>query len=212
MLGIGNPLLDGTSVADAERAKEARNKQACSDWPEVRQQLAGLRSPRVRQVPDDKRSSHVEHLRLQAPLPETADELCAAASELELALEDVLRGARATKTAIKRLSADGELVKYRVVHFATHGVLSGQIENALQSGLILTPPAQPSESDDGYLFSLEIPALKLDADWVILYECNTAGNEHDNDWGLQGLPNAFLYALGHCLFLIGPYHPSLRLS
>lgn len=44
-------------------------------------------------------------------------------------------------------------------------------------GLLLTRPAQGSETDDGYLSTSEIARLKLDADWVILSACNTAAGE-----------------------------------
>jgi CHAT domain-containing protein len=72
------------------------------------------------------------------------------------------------------LSASGELAQYRIVHFATHGALAGQIAGNREPGLLLTPPAEASEEDDGYLAASEIAALKLDADWVILSACNTA--------------------------------------
>ena len=83
-------------------------------------------------------------------------------------------GALATERKVKRLSANGELAKYRIVHFATHGVLAGQLDGANEPGLILTPPDKATEEDDGYLSASEIAALKLDADWVILSACNTA--------------------------------------
>ncbi len=88
--------------------------------------------------------------------------------------EDIQLGARATETAIKRLSETGELAKYRVIHFATHGALAGQVSGNSEPGLLLTPPDKATEIDDGYLSAPDIAALKLDADWVILSACNTA--------------------------------------
>jgi CHAT domain-containing protein len=52
------------------------------------------------------------------------------------------------------LSEAGELVKYHIVHFATHGALPGQVGGNSEPGLILTPPVSASE----------ITTLKLDAD------------------------------------------------
>jgi len=55
---------------------------------------------------------------------------------------DIRLGAQATESERKRLSASGELAKYRIVRFATHGVLAGQLDGAHAPGLILTPPQQ----------------------------------------------------------------------
>jgi CHAT domain-containing protein len=54
--------------------------------------------------------------------------------------DDIHLGARATETEIKRLSETGELAKYRMIHFATHGALAGQVNgNLSEPGLLLTP-------------------------------------------------------------------------
>ena len=94
------------------------------------------------------------------------------------------------------MSASGALANYRVVHFATHGTLAGQLSRTAEPGLILTPPAQASEEDDGYLSASEIAALKLDAEWVILSACNTAGavDVSEEAQALSGLARAFFYA------------------
>src|SRR5205085_1346970 len=134
-----------------------------------------------------------DHFRSQVPLPDTADELCAAAAALNLSPEDILLGANATEATVKRLSASGELAKYRVVHFATHGTLAGEIESTTEPGLILTPPQQQTETDDGYLSASEIMSLKLDADWVILSACNTAASGAKDSEALSGLARAFIY-------------------
>jgi hypothetical protein len=58
---------------------------------------------------------------------------------------------------------------YRIVHFATHGALAGELKGGAEPGLILTPPSEATSEDDGYLSASEIAGLKLDADWVILW-------------------------------------------
>jgi CHAT domain-containing protein len=60
----------------------------------------------------------------------------------------------------------------------------------------LTPPAQPSEEDDGLLTASEVSQLKLDADWVVLSACNTASaaSEKLDAEALSGLARAFFYA------------------
>jgi len=114
-------------------------------------------------------------LRLQTPLPETADELCAVARSVGTGVSELRIGARATETEIKHLSSHDDLAKYRIIHFATHGLLAGHLTGTREPGLILSPPEIATTEDDGYLSASEIAALKLDADWVILSAYNTAG-------------------------------------
>jgi CHAT domain-containing protein len=73
----------------------------------------------------------VAQIRAQVPLPETAEELCAVAHDLGVDRDDIYLGARATEKEVKRLSEAGELSKYRIVHFATHGALAGQVRSAV---------------------------------------------------------------------------------
>jgi CHAT domain-containing protein len=137
----------------------------------------------------------VTDIRSWAPLPETADELCDVAHDLDVDPKTHLYiGSMATETKIKQLSEDGALAKYKIVHFATHGAVAGQVSRASEPGLLLTPPEQASETDDGYLNASEIAALKLDADWVILSACNTAAGEATGAEALSGLARAFFYA------------------
>jgi CHAT domain-containing protein len=105
----------------------------------------------------------VSHIKRQAPLPETADELCAVAQDVRADARDIRLGSLATEAEVKRLSANGELAKYRMVHFATHGLVAGQLDGTYEPGLILTPPHKATEEDDGYLSASEIATLKLDA-------------------------------------------------
>jgi hypothetical protein len=60
--------------------------------------------------------------------------------------------------------------------------------------LLLTPPSQASEDDDGLLTASEVAQLKLDADWVILSACNTAAGDDLEAEALSGLARAFFYA------------------
>jgi CHAT domain-containing protein len=137
----------------------------------------------------------VADIRSWAPLPETADELCDVAHDLGVDPKTHLYlGATAAETKIKQLSADGVLAKYKIVHFATHGAIAGQVSRASEPGLLLTRPDKASETDDGYLSASEIAALKLDADWVILSACNTAAGGAQGAEALSGLARAFFYA------------------
>jgi CHAT domain-containing protein len=201
MVGFGNPLLDGPDVRYAERAKLAREKQRCPDTPS--RYLAALVDPPggVGSVQSRAGLADVAHIKMQVPLPETADEVCAVAADVKADATSIHLGARATERSIKRLSASGELAKYRMVHFATHGVVAGQLDGTHEPGLILTPPDKATEDDDGYLSASEIAALKLDADWVILSACNTAAGTATSAEALSGLARAFIYAQARALLV-----------
>jgi CHAT domain-containing protein len=134
-------------------------------------------------------------------IPETTQELCAVARDLEIDSHELRLGARATEHEVKRLSQSGQLAQYRIVHFATHGTLAGELKGASEPGLILTPPTSASQDDDGYLSASEIAALKLDANWVILSACNTAAGEAKGAEALSGLARAFIYAQARALLV-----------
>ena len=88
-----------------------------------------------------------------------------------------------------------------MLHFATQGVLAGQLDGTHEPGLILTPPDKATEEDDGYLAASEIASLKLDADWVILSACNTAAGAATSAEALSGLARAFIYAQARALLV-----------
>src|SRR5262249_18419304 len=120
---------------------------------------------------------------------------------------EILLGERATETRVKQLSEQGRLADYSILHFATHGVLTGQVEGSAEPGLILTPPAKGTSDpkalgrDDGFLTASEIATLKLDADWVVLSACNTAGSQSENAEALSGMARAFFYADARALLV-----------
>ena len=77
------------------------------------------------------------------------------ARDVKAEVGDIRLGARATEREVKRLSASGYLAQFRLLHFATHGFLSGQLDGVQEPGLLLTPPDLATEEDDGYLSASE---------------------------------------------------------
>jgi CHAT domain-containing protein/Tfp pilus assembly protein PilF len=212
-LGVGNPLLEGQPNDPKHgeyfkiRATEALERQACPKRPSAHMMPA---FPRARV--NASRSSRggyidIEQVREWAPLPETADELCEVGRRLGVPESAILLGGRATETAIKALSQDGQLANYAILHFATHGALAGQAEELTEPGLVLTPPPKDTRDpdvlarDDGYLTASEIAALRLNADWVVLSACNTAGGTSETAEALSGLARAFFYAGARALLV-----------
>ena len=194
-IGFGNPLLNGDaqSAFDADRATQARLRQSCAPSSEPRTSQPAQRGRRSA-VALSGGTADIEQLKHLAPLPETATELCLVANSFAPIKGEVYLGNEATEARIKSLSESGRLQQYRMLHFATHGALSGQVHGSIEPGLILTPPATATPADDGYLSSSEISGLKLDADWVVLSACNTAGGEASNSEAFSGLARAFFYA------------------
>jgi CHAT domain-containing protein len=132
-----------------------------------------------------------EHL---AQLPGTRREVQQIAAELRAQPEELRVGLRATETAVKQTKLD----QYRIVYFATHGLVSGDLEEFAKSttepALALSIPDKPNDFDDGLLTTSEIAQLKLDADWAVLSACNTAAEEKPGAEALSGLARAFFYA------------------
>src|SRR5262249_45292078 len=152
MLGFGNPLLDGyrsrpgdkpeavqRAKDHAEWAREARAKQRCQERGP--QQVASARGGSHGDgVPVETRGlANTAYIKMQTPLPATADELCAVAQGVKAERSDIHLGAQATEHEVKRLSEARGLAKYRMVHFATHGALAGELGKGYEPGLILTP-------------------------------------------------------------------------
>jgi len=127
-------------------------------------------------------------------LPETSDELRNIARALDASNDEgeaLYLREKATETNVRSRA----LNDYRVVAFATHGLVAGDLDGLVQPALALTPPASPSEEDDGLLEMGEVLGLKLNADWVILSACNTASSDGSlTGGGLTGLTQAFFYA------------------
>lgn len=193
-LGVGNPTLDGDGRSDLSiaRARLARQIQSCAVIPTQAVKVA-QRSLRAVDALSGG-AADVAQLKRQMPLPETALELCVVAGTFAPVKGDVVLANDASEARLKALSQSGDLAKYRILHFATHGALAGQVRGSIEPGLILSPPAAATPADDGYLSSSEISGLKLDAEWVILSACDTAGGQAANSEAFSGLARAFFYA------------------
>jgi len=133
----------------------------------------------------------VEVIRQQDPLPESGEEIRAMARITKAGPESVWLQEKATEKNVKTL----DLARYRILAFATHGVMANELGTGLEPGLLLTPPGKGTLEDDGYLAAGEIARLKLNADWVLLSACNTAAPDGSpGAEGLSGLAKAFFYA------------------
>jgi CHAT domain-containing protein len=101
------------------------------------------------------------------------------------------------------LEARRDLNEYRVVHFATHGVVTARAPKCAAQPALLT--SFGGAGSDGLLTFREIFDLNLDADVVVLSACDTAGKAsaaatqavglaRGGDVALDGLVRAFVGA------------------
>lgn len=135
-------------------------------------------------------------------LPGSGVELKALAQALGAPEASVRTGAQATEAAVKST----DLSRTRVVAFATHGLLAGELGGLAEPALVLTPPTRAEGGDDGLLTASEAANLHLAADWIVLSACNTAASDGKGGMaaggeGLSGLARAFFHAGARALLV-----------
>jgi CHAT domain-containing protein/tetratricopeptide (TPR) repeat protein len=124
-------------------------------------------------------------------LPDTAEELKSIALALQADPSKVLNlGKQASEKAVKTMDLSG----FKVLAFATHGLVPGELNGLTQPALALSAPDVTGDDGDGLLTMAEILELKLDADWVILSACNTGAGAGAGAEAASGLGRAFFYA------------------
>jgi len=171
MLAFGNPVL-GLPLSDsAQRTTLLTVSSAC--------QTGAPTSPTL--------------LRTLSSLPDTAAELTSVAQTLGKEKSDVLLGQAADEHALRLKN----LNDYRIIYFATHGLLPGELRCQSEPGLVLSPPPLPAQTRaaDGLLEASEVASLSIKAELVVLSACNTAaaGKKFGGE-SLSGLAEAFFHA------------------
>ena len=96
-----------------------------------------------------------------------------------------------TKSATA-LSASGDLKRFKVIHFATHGLVVPEIPEL--SAIVLSQFKEEKEGEDGYLQMNEIAELDINADFVNLSACETGLGKIYGGEGVVGLTQSFLIA------------------
>ncbi len=86
----------------------------------------------------------------------------------------------------------GNLAEYRIVHFATHGLLNE--ENPELSGVVLSLVDEQGKEQNGFLRLHEIFNLNLPVEMVVLSACQTGLGKKIKGEGLVGLTRGFMYA------------------
>jgi CHAT domain-containing protein len=199
-VGFGDPYF---SREQAAAAQEEATRAAATEGPSRSQSRpAELTALTTRGIPIAFRSSpqafDSAQLAKLPRLPDTAEEIrgIARATNADPA-RDVFLGARANEKAVMTL----DLARYRVVAFATHGLVPGDLDGLTQPALALSAPDVAGIDGDGLLTLDKILALRLNADWVVLSACNTASGQGAGAEAVSGLGRAFFYAGARALLV-----------
>lgn len=124
-------------------------------------------------------------------LPDTSEELKSIALALQADPSKVLNlGKQASEQAVKTMDLSG----FKVLAFATHGLVPGELNGLSQPALAMSSPTVTGDEGDGLITMEEILGLKLDADWVVLSACNTGTGAGAGAEAASGLGRAFFYA------------------
>ena len=136
--------------------------------------------------------------------------LSRSARQLDVGIWDRLPGTRTEAEAILALlpksesqnyfdfaanrttATNPELSQYKIIHFATHGLLNSI--NPELSGIVLSMVDKQGNSLNGFLRLHDIFNLDFSADLVVLSACQTGLGKHIRGEGLVGLTRGFMYA------------------
>lgn len=94
--------------------------------------------------------------------------------------------------ANRAMATSPELHKYRIVHFATHGLLNNAHPEL--SGIVLSLVDKDGQPQDGFLRLHDIYNLDLPLELVVLSACDTGLGKEVRGEGLVGLTQGFMYA------------------
>jgi CHAT domain-containing protein len=186
-VGFADPYFNPAQAAAAEAAAAIRD-----DRPALRGHQLQSRAPVETRQLDSARLAQLPRL------PDTAEEVRQIARALGAdPAAVVFVGSQATEQRVKTM----DLAAYRVLTFATHGLVPGDLDGLLEPGLALSAPSVVGGEEDGLLTAGEVLGLRLNADWVVLSACNTAAAGGAGAEALSGLGRAFFYAGARALLV-----------
>jgi CHAT domain-containing protein len=187
-VGFGDPYFNHAQLLEAKKDTQVQ----FASTNNVRGMPVKLRNRPM------TRSADSADLSMLPRLPATKFELFSIANNLGADPSDsVFLGKRAHEEQVKSMRLD--VVK--VLAFATHGLVPGDLDGLYQPALAMTSPKIAGIEGDGLLTMGEILPLKLSADWVVLSACNTASAEGAGADAVSGLGKAFFYAGARALLV-----------
>jgi CHAT domain-containing protein/predicted negative regulator of RcsB-dependent stress response len=185
--GFGDPFFNQQQLAETQKKKEEQAILVASQQGQLH--VRGIRVSKVGTLDNDEITScTLDDLNR---LPDTSAEIKNIAEALGAdPVSDVFLGQQASEQQVKSM----DLSDRRVVAFATHALVPGDLDGLDQPALALSSPSITGDNEDGLLTMGEILRLKLNADWVVLSACNTGAAEGKGAEAISGLGRAFFYA------------------
>jgi CHAT domain-containing protein len=185
--GFGDPLFNQQQLAETQKKKEEQAIVVASQQGQLH--VRGIRVSKVGTLDNDEITScTLDDLNR---LPDTSAEIKNIAEALGAdPVSDVFLGQQASEQQVKSM----DLSDRRVVAFATHALVPGDLDGLDQPALALSSPSITGDNEDGLLTMGEILRLKLNADWVALSACNTGAADGKGAEAISGLGRAFFYA------------------
>jgi CHAT domain-containing protein len=189
-------------VASALRQETAGRKAAGKTLAVLADPVFSKDDPRVA-LPGKNRPAAVEGTPSMADAKRSAGESGLAdlvrlrfsrleADEITRLVADELKLEALDFAASRALATSAEIGQYRIVHFATHGLINN-LHHEL-SGIVLSLVNEQGHPQNGFLRLYDIYNLKLGADLVVLSACQTALGKEVKGEGLVGLTRGFMYA------------------
>jgi CHAT domain-containing protein len=197
-IGFGDPWFNAKEAAAGERedAIDGGNTQLASADSGGELATRGVKI-HLRNVPATENNNSAQLAQLPR-LPDTAAEVRQVAEALNAdPAHDVFLGAAANEVTVRTTRLDNR----RVVMFATHGLVPGDLDGLTEPALALSAPSVAHVDGNGLLTVSKILGLQLNADWVVLSACNTAVGDGAGAEAVSGLGMAFFYAGSRALLV-----------
>jgi len=190
LIGFGDPYFNAQEAAEAEAEQKVQVAAADTSDSDAGSVTTRGIPLKLRAAPHTEDVDRAE-LALLPRLPDTRPELLAVAKALAV---DPATALYLGKAANEQNVETMNLSHYKIVAFATHGLVPGDVDGLTQPALALSAPEVAGVKGNGLLTMEKIMALKLDADWVVLSACNTAAGAGAGAEAASGLGSAFFYA------------------
>jgi CHAT domain-containing protein/tetratricopeptide (TPR) repeat protein len=194
-IGFGDPWFNAKEAAAGEREDNLNNTQLAS--ADAGGELTTRGAIHLRSAPQTEGDNSAQLASLPR-LPDTAAEVRQVAAALKAdPARDVILGAAANEKTVRTTKLDNR----RVVMFATHGLVPGDLDGLTEPALALSAPSVAHIDGNGLLTVSKILGLQLNADWVVLSACNTASGGGAGAEAVSGLGMAFFYAGSRALLV-----------
>ncbi|MCP3951682.1 MAG: CHAT domain-containing protein [Desulfobacterales bacterium] len=195
--GFGDPYFNLEQLAEAQN--EGSRENALLSTRNAPIQVRGIRVTEAGVI-DKKKIASID-IGMLNRLPDTREEVINIAATLKAdTKKDVFLGKAASEQMVKSM----DISNRRVVVFATHGLVAGDLDGLNQPALALSATDVTGDKEnDGLLTMGEIMGLRLNADWVVLSACNTGAAEGEGAEAVSGLGQAFFYAGARSLLVTG---------